>query len=563
MTRRLADAVPGSRAVVVPAPGTCGRPSTPTSSCPTSSRSWKESADDRRADDGPRHADRGSRPAAGPPHRRGPQRPECGEWFESTNPATLAVNYRVARGNAADVDRAVTAAARAFEDPSWRDLSQTRRGRLLRRLGDLVGENAEELARMETLDNGKLLREMRGQLATLPEYLYYYAGLADKVQGDVIPTSDRRVLNYTTREPLGVVGAITPWNSPAHPDDEQAGPRAVRGNTIVVKPSEHTSATVLRLAELAVEAGFPPGVVNVVTGSGPRPARRSSTTVASPRSPSRAAPPPGAHRRDHREPVHRLHPGTRRQVPNIVFGTPTWRTPPWAWWRASSPPRGRRASRAAVLAPTVPSTTSCCNGSPTAPAHPDRGPAWRRAPSSGPLAFADQRAKVDGYVADLGARRGPRPHGRPATDGGGLGAGSTNPPSSSTSTTRCASCGRRSSVPSPPSCRSTPRTRSSRSRTTPSTAWRRAFGRGTCPAPTGCRPARRRHRLGQHVPAMSPMSPRQGFKSSGVGVEHGQETIRDYTRVKSVWINTARKNSPTRSPCAAEHPPPLAEEEDP
>ena len=122
----------------------------------------------------------------------------------SINPTTGEAFYEAARGNAADVDRAVERGAAAFENPRWRDLSQTRRGRLLRRLGDLIGENADLLARTETLDNGKLLREMRAQMAALPEYYHYYAGLADKIQGDVIPGSDRQLLNYTTREPLGV-----------------------------------------------------------------------------------------------------------------------------------------------------------------------------------------------------------------------------------------------------------------------------------------------------------------------------------------------------------------------
>jgi (Z)-2-((N-methylformamido)methylene)-5-hydroxybutyrolactone dehydrogenase len=162
--------------------------------------------------------------------------PSSGEYFESTNPATRTPLYEAARGNAADVSRAVQAASATFEDPRWRDLSQTRRGHLLRRLGDLIGEHADELARMETQDNGKLLREMRAQLATLPEYYFYYAGLADKIQGDVIPTSDRRVLNYTTREPLGVVGAITPWNSPLTLTTSKLAPALCAGNTVVIKP---------------------------------------------------------------------------------------------------------------------------------------------------------------------------------------------------------------------------------------------------------------------------------------------------------------------------------------
>lgn len=137
-----------------------------------------------------------------------PAEPDSGRYFASINPANREVLYEAERVDAADVDAAVRSARRAFEDPRWRDLSQTKRGRLLSRLGDLVAENAEELARSESLDNGKLLREKRGQLATVPEYYYYYAGLADKVNGDTIPTSDRRVLIYTTREQLGVVGPV-------------------------------------------------------------------------------------------------------------------------------------------------------------------------------------------------------------------------------------------------------------------------------------------------------------------------------------------------------------------
>lgn len=114
--------------------------------------------------------------------------------------------------------RTSTARSKPPAPPSktrWRDLSQTKRGRLLRNLADLIGDHAEELARTETLDNGKLLREMRAQLAGLPEYFHYYAGLADKIHGEVIPGASRDLLNYTLREPVGVVGAITPWNSPS------------------------------------------------------------------------------------------------------------------------------------------------------------------------------------------------------------------------------------------------------------------------------------------------------------------------------------------------------------
>jgi acyl-CoA reductase-like NAD-dependent aldehyde dehydrogenase len=116
--------------------------------------------------------------------------PATGEYFASINPTTGRAWYEAASGRESDVDKAVAAARTAFESPSWRDLSQTARGRLLRRLGDLIGEHAEELASTETKDNGKLLREMRAQLAGLPEYFYYYAGYADKLHGEVIPPAD-------------------------------------------------------------------------------------------------------------------------------------------------------------------------------------------------------------------------------------------------------------------------------------------------------------------------------------------------------------------------------------
>jgi acyl-CoA reductase-like NAD-dependent aldehyde dehydrogenase len=199
-----------------------------------------------------------------------------GDWHESTseerfgsiNPYTGENWYSAALGDRSDVERAVRAARRAFEDRRWRDLTPTARGRLLRNLGDLVGEAGERLARVETTDTGKLIREMRGQLERLPEYFYYYAGLADKVQGDVIPTLQPGFLNYTLREPVGVVGAITSWNSPLLLTTMKLAPALAGGNTVVLKPSEHASASVLELMPLVAEAGFPPGVVNVVTGRG-------------------------------------------------------------------------------------------------------------------------------------------------------------------------------------------------------------------------------------------------------------------------------------------------------
>ena len=192
----------------------------------------------------------------------------AGRTFQSFNPATAQPWYEAARGDAEDVDRAVQAARAAFESDAWSGLTNTQRGRLLRKLGDLVGEQAETLACTESSDNGKLLREMRGQLAVLPEYFYYFAGMADKLLGDVIPGLRKEILNYTLREPVGVVAAISPWNSPLLLTAMKLAPALSAGNTIVIKPSEHTSASILALMPLVEQAGFPAGVVNVVTGFG-------------------------------------------------------------------------------------------------------------------------------------------------------------------------------------------------------------------------------------------------------------------------------------------------------
>jgi aldehyde dehydrogenase (NAD+) len=136
------------------------------------------------------------------------------------------------------------------------------------RLADAIAENAESIARVETRDNGKLYKEMLGQLRVIPEWLYYFGGLADKVEGRVIPHDRSSVFNYTLREPLGVVGIIIPWNSPVLLLMYTLAPALAAGNTVVVKPSEHASASVIETVRLAEQVGFPPGVINVVTGDG-------------------------------------------------------------------------------------------------------------------------------------------------------------------------------------------------------------------------------------------------------------------------------------------------------
>lgn len=195
--------------------------------------------------------------------------PESGEWIDSINPYTGEVWCRVPRGNAADVDIAVAAAHRAFRGSAWSDLTATKRGHMIRKFGDVLLEHAQELATIEVRDNGKLYAEVLNQCRYLTEWFQYYGGLADKIEGTVPPIDKPDVLNFTRYEPLGVCGCITPWNSPLLLLAWKAAPALAAGNTLVIKPSEHTSASTLEFAKLSELAGFPPGVINVVTGYGP------------------------------------------------------------------------------------------------------------------------------------------------------------------------------------------------------------------------------------------------------------------------------------------------------
>lgn len=194
--------------------------------------------------------------------------PSRGEWFETVEPFSGEPWALIPRGTAADADAAVEAAHTAFLDPTWASLTATQRGTLLRKLADLIEENVDLLGQIEQRDNGKLMAEVSGQVRNVAGWFQYYAGLADKVAGSVVPINKSDVFNYTKYEPLGVVVAITPWNSPLALTTWKVAPALAAGNTVVIKPSEFTSASLLELGRLAMEAGFPPGVVNVVTGYG-------------------------------------------------------------------------------------------------------------------------------------------------------------------------------------------------------------------------------------------------------------------------------------------------------
>ncbi len=194
--------------------------------------------------------------------------PSDGVYLDSVNPTTGEVWYTVARASAQDVDRAVSAARRACENERWRYMPPAERGRLMRRIADGLAEAGPRLAEIETRDNGKLIREMRAQLSQLPSFWEYFAGWTDKLDSSVIPPANASTLNYMRREPRGVVAAITPWNSPLLMTTYKLVPALAVGNAVVLKPSEHTSASVLEFMQVLEEAGVPAGVVNVVSGDG-------------------------------------------------------------------------------------------------------------------------------------------------------------------------------------------------------------------------------------------------------------------------------------------------------
>ena len=188
-----------------------------------------------------------------------------GRTFESENPYLGRPWARIADGGPEDVDRAVGAARAAF-DGGWGTSTGFERAAVMRSCAEAIAANAERLARLEVADSGKLLREMRGQLTALPQWYLYFSGLADKIEGRVVPPLNPSYFAYTRREPVGVVGAITPWNSPLLLLTFKLAPLLAAGNTCVVKPSEHSPASTVAFAQVLAEAGLPPGVLNVVTG---------------------------------------------------------------------------------------------------------------------------------------------------------------------------------------------------------------------------------------------------------------------------------------------------------
>ena len=202
---------------------------------------------------------------------------QSGKTFESINPSDGKPWAVIPEADEADVDVAVKAAHRAFTEGPWSTMTATERGKLIHRLGDVLAEHSESLGHCETVDTGKLFKETRWQARYISDYFYYYAGLADKVSGETLPIDKPNMWTMTIREPLGVVAAVVPWNSQLFLVAVKIGPALAAGNTVVLKASEHASAPILEFAKVFEEAGFPPGVFNVISGHG-EPCGRALTT---------------------------------------------------------------------------------------------------------------------------------------------------------------------------------------------------------------------------------------------------------------------------------------------
>jgi acyl-CoA reductase-like NAD-dependent aldehyde dehydrogenase len=194
--------------------------------------------------------------------------PSSGQFIETIDPFSGKAWARIARGDAADANAAVAAAKRAMTTGPWAAMPAIERGKIMLRIAELLRENLEWLAELEVRDNGKIMAEMRGQLNFAADIWHYYAGLADKIEGQVMPIEKKDLLAFTFREPVGVVAAITAWNAPLNFFAQKCAPAMAAGCAVVVKPSEFSSVSSVEFARLTKAAGLPDGAVNVVTGFG-------------------------------------------------------------------------------------------------------------------------------------------------------------------------------------------------------------------------------------------------------------------------------------------------------
>ena len=193
---------------------------------------------------------------------------EDGKNFDSINPSTGEAWANIPEASANDVNKAVNAAYKAFSEGEWSSITPTQRGKYLRKLGEILADKSEHLGKIESIDTGKLLKETRWQATYIAEYFHYYAGCADKIEGSTLPVDKPDMFAFNMREPLGVVAAIVPWNSQLFLVAVKIGPALAAGNTVVLKASEHASAAMLEFGKIIEEAGFPKGVVNIISGHG-------------------------------------------------------------------------------------------------------------------------------------------------------------------------------------------------------------------------------------------------------------------------------------------------------
>ena len=470
-----------------------------------------------------------------------------GEWqaaasgaeFETLDPATGQPHAQVSLAGAADADAAVRAARAALEDPEWAGLTPARRARILWRIGDLIEEHAEELAELETRDQGQPLGiSMTVSVAAAAEHFRYYAGWVTKIYGETAPLSIPGVLQYTKREPVGVCALITPWNFPLMIASWKIAPALACGNTVIVKPAEQTPMTTVRLVELCRTAGVPDGAINLLTG-GPEAGRALVEHPGVDKVSFTGSTETG---RD----IVRASAGNLKRVtlelggkaPASYCPAPTWTRP----WRAVFRARSSTAARCAPPTPgsssTAPSPTSSPSAAPRPSAGCDSARAARPTPNSAPWSPANTATTSTHWCA-AGSRKAPScsPAGPRSTT---CRASSTSRPCSRVYGTTCASPARRSSARCCPSCRTTTRTRPSPAPTTPSTAWRRPYGPATWARRTAWPGSIRAGTVFINMPnPVDASAPWGGFKASGWGREMGSGAIDAYTEVKSVWTSLA------------------------
>ena len=470
--------------------------------------------------------------------------PADGRRFASVNPATGKTWGHFAESGRADVDRAVRAAAAAFEGP-WSRLSPTRRGRLMMAWGERIAEHAEEIAadrdRSRTASSSPRCAPRR---RCVKDWLYYFGGLADKIEGRVIPLERASVLNYTLREPLGVVGVIMPWNSPTFLTIMAVAPALAAGNTVVLKPSEVTSASAIELARLAEEAGIP-------AGRHQRRHRRARdrrgagrASAASPRSRSPAASRPAAGDRGdaRRRAWPRARSSSAARAPTSSSATPNLDA--GGGGRARRHLRGRGADlrrRLARLRPRERSTTTCVERL-AKRARAASASATRCEPTTqmGPVATKAQLEKdermVERAVAE-GARAAVRRRAAPTVTG--FPDGYFFEPTILHQTWHRTTSSCRNEVFGPVLCGDAVRRRGGGGRASPTaraSGSPPACGRSTSAAPTAWRAGSQAGTVWINTyRALTFNSPFGGYKSSGIGRQNGIEAIDQYLQTKSVW----------------------------